>query len=131
MLRRKFEGRCDRCGERALGSSDLERHFAARERGGIDAPENEIGIGHGGFFAAAPVAHRSRLRAGAVRADGDAPQRVDARDRAAPRADLDHFDDRDAQRQPAAFEKTVHPRHLERARGLRPRLIDQADFRGR
>src|SRR6516165_10753811 len=81
--------------------------------------------------AAAPVAHRSRLRAGAVRTDDDAPERVDARDRAAAGADLDHFDHRDAQRQPAALEKAVDPRHLEGARGLRLRLVDEADLRGR
>src|SRR5262249_42592749 len=66
-----------------------------------------------------------------VRTDDDAPERVDARDRAAAGADLDHFDDRDAQRQPAAFEKAVDPRHLEGARGLRLRLVDKADLRGR
>ena len=58
-----------RCGDRALGSCDIERHFAAGKGGGIDAAEHEIGIGHGGFFAAAAVADGSRLRAGAIRPD--------------------------------------------------------------
>src|SRR5262249_39864360 len=61
---------------------------------------------------AAAVEHRSRLRSGAVRTDDDPPERVDARDRAAAGADLDHFDHRDAQRQPAALEKAVDPRQF-------------------
>jgi len=82
-------------------------------------------------LAAAAVAHRPRLRAGAVWTDDDPPERVDARDRAAAGADLDHLDHRNAQRQPAALEKAVDPRHLEGARGLRPRLVDETDLRGR
>ena len=53
------------------------------------------------------------------------------RDRAAAGADLDHLDHRNAQRQAAAFEKAIDARHFERARGLRLRLVDQADLRGR
>src|SRR5215471_208204 len=79
-------------------------------------------------FAAASVTRRPWLRTGAVRTHDDAPQRIDARDRAAAGADLDHFDHRNAQRQPAALEKAVDPRHLEGARGLRLRLVDEADL---
>ena len=84
-----------------------------RRSGRIDAAEHEIGVGDGRLGAAAAVAGRARLGAGAVRADRDRPQRVDPGDRAAAGADLDHLDHGDAQRQPAALHEAVDARHLE------------------
>ena len=131
MLGCEVQRSCDPLGGRALGSSDIKRDLAAGEGRRIDTPKNHIGIGHGRFFAAAAVAHRPRLRPGAVWTDDDPPERVNARDRTAAGADLDHFDYRNAQRQSAALEEAVDPRHLEGARGLRLRLVDEADLRGR
>ncbi len=113
VLGRKIERRADPLGDRALGAVDVERHAAARERRRIDAAEHEIGVGHGRLAAAAAVADRAGLRAGAVGPDRDASERVDPRDRAAAGADLDHLDHRNAQRQAAALEEAIDARHLE------------------
>ena len=69
-----------------------------------------------GSRAAAAVAGRAGLGAGAVGPDRDALQRVDAGDRAAAGADLDHLDDRDAHRQAAALQEARGAVDLERAR---------------
>src|SRR5262249_35555799 len=98
---------------RRLGGGAVERHAPAGKTVRIDAPKQQIGIRYGRVHTAAAVAGRSWVRAGAVRSDGDPLQPVDARDRAAPGADLDHLDDRDAQRQPAAFFEAVDARDLE------------------
>ncbi len=52
------------------------------------------------------------------------------RDRAAAGADLHHLDHRNPQRQSGAFAEPPDPRDLERARGLRLAIVDQADLRG-
>ncbi len=77
-----------------------------------------------------PIAGGPRIGAGAVRPDRDPVQPIDARDRAAAGADLDHLDDRDAQRQPAALLEAIDPRDLERAARLRLQIVDQANLRG-
>ena len=112
-----------------LVERELDR--AAGEVAGIDAAQHDVGIGHGGLRAAAAVARRAGLGAGAFRPDIDARQRIDRGDRAAAGADLDHLDHRDAQRQAAALQEAVLPRHLEGARMLRLAVIDQADLGGR
>ena len=116
---------------RRLGRVAVERHAAAGKAGRVDAAEQQIGVGHGRRGAAAAVAGRPRIGAGAVRPDGDPLQPVDAGDRAAAGADLDHLDDRDAQWQAAALLEAVDPRDLEGAVGLRLQIVDQADLRGR
>ena len=85
--------------ERLLGSSGVEPHFAAEEAVGADPPEHQVGVGDGRRGAAEAVAGRSRLRAGALRADPQRPL-LDARDRAAAGADLKdvHHGDLDRQR---------------------------------
>ena len=122
------ERRADRLvdGDARLVERELDR--AAGEVGGIDAAQHDVGIGHGGLRAAAAVARRAGLGAGAFRADIDARQRIDRGDRAAAGADLDHLDHRDAQRQAAALQEAVLPRHLEGARMLRLAVVDQADL---
>ena len=72
---------------------------AAGEVVRIDRAQHDIGVGHGRMHAAAAVAGRARLGAGALRPHRHALQRIDARDRAAAGADLDHLDHRDAHRQ--------------------------------
>ena len=129
---RRFEAerRADRLvdGDARLVGRELDR--AAGEVAGIDAAQHDVGIGHGGLGAAAAVARRAGLGAGALRADIDARQRIDRGDRAAAGADLDHLDHRDAQRQAAALEEAVLPRDLEGARMLRLAVVDQADLGG-
>src|SRR5581483_5064989 len=83
MLHREVERLADIGGERAFGAAAIERHLAAGKSRRIDAAEREVGIGHRRLTAAAAIADRAGLRAGAVRADADASQRVDAGNRAA------------------------------------------------
>ena len=83
------------------------------KRAGIEPAQHAVGIGDGRPRAAAPVAGGAGLGAGAVRADLDAAQRIDARDGAAAGADLDHLDHRDAQRQAAALHEAIGARDLE------------------
>ena len=116
-------------GDRLLGSGGIERHLAAGKSLRIDAAERHVGVGDGRLAAAAAVAHWARLGAGACRADHDAAEPVDAGDGTAAGADLDHLDDRNAQRQARALGETVDACHLEQPRGLRLRLVDEADFR--
>ncbi len=131
QLGRELQPVADDALHRRRGAGGVQRQPAAGKRRGIDAPEDEIGVGDGGLAAAAPVADGPRLGPGAVGADADAAQRVDARDRAAAGADLDHLDDGDAQRQAAALLETVDARHLEDAAGLRLGIVDEADLGGR
>jgi hypothetical protein len=123
------ERRADPLDDGSFGGGAIERNFAAGESIWIDAAEHHVGVRHGRLRTALPVANRTRLRARAVRPHGDALERVEPRVGAAARADLHHLDHRNAQRQAAAFEKAVNPRHFQHTRGLRPRLVDQADFR--
>ena len=111
------------------GAVAIEHHLAARKCRRIDPPQRHVGVGDGRFAAAAAVANRARLRTGAPRADRDASERIDARDRTAAGADLDHLDHRNAQRQTAAFGEAIDPRHFEHPRRLRARLVDKANLR--
>ena len=129
MLAREIELGADAVGNGLPCAIAVEHHLAAGERRRIDAPQRHVGIGHGRFAAAAPVADRPRFRAGAPRTDRDAAERVDARDRAAAGADLDHLDHGYAERQTAAFGEAIDPRHLEHPRGLGARFVDKADLR--
>ena len=128
MLGCEIEFGTDPFGCRALGAHHIQIHLSAGKRSGIDAAEHDISVGHGRFCAASAVAHWAWIRACAVRSDDDPAESIDAGDRAAARADFDHFDHRNAQWQSAAFEKTVNARHLESTRGLRLRLVDKTDL---
>ena len=105
----------------ALAAGLVERDLAAGEIGGIDLAQRQVGIGHGGFGAAAAIAGGAGGGARAVRPDRDAPQLVDARDGAAAGADLHHLDHRDAQRQAGALHEAVGARDLELAGALAAR----------
>ena len=115
----------------ALGCRHVQLEVAAEKAFRLDMAEHHVAVGHGRPRAAAAVAGGARIGAGAVGADGDAFQLVDARDRAAAGPDLDHLDDRDAQWQAAALFEAVDARDLESAAGLRLKIVDQADLRGR
>jgi len=106
MLSRKLERSANPLGGYPLGADDIKRHFTARECRRIDAAEHHIGICYGGLLTTTAVTDGARIGARAVRADDDPSERVDACDRAPTGADLDHFDDRNAQRQTTAFEET-------------------------
>ena len=81
-----------------------------------------------GCRAAAAVAGRAGLGAGALRPDRDALQRVEARDRAAAGADLDHLDHGMRTGRPAALQEARGAVDLEQPRGVRLEVVDQADL---
>ena len=111
---------------RAASTSSGDR--AAGEMRRIDLAQHDIGVGHGGMPAAAAVAGRAGLGAGALGPDRDALQRIERGDRAAAGADLDHLDHRDAHRQAAALQEAGGAVDLESARGVRLAVVDQADL---
>ena len=80
--------------DRSLGSFDIERHAAIEERGGIEQAEHEVGVGHGRFAAAAAIASRSRIGAGALGPNAQHAAGIQARDRAAAGAERDDIEAR-------------------------------------
>ena len=126
----QVERRRDRLLHRLFGSVTIEGHAAAGKPEWVDTAKQEVGIGHGGRFAAAAITGRAGIGAGAVRTDGDALELVDPRDRAAAGADLDHLDDRYTQGQPTALLEAIDAGDLEGAAGLRLEAVDQANFGG-
>ena len=72
----------------------LQANTAAEKIFRIDAPGDQIGIGHCRLGAAFAVACRSRRRAGALRSDLQPAGGIDPRDTAATVADFDDIDHR-------------------------------------
>jgi hypothetical protein len=71
----------------------IQRQPPADQPLGIEIAEDEVGIGHGRFGTALPVARRPRIGPGDLRADLQQAHLVDPADRAAAgaqRLDLDH-----------------------------------------
>ena len=87
----------------ALGLGHIDRDLAAGEARRVDLADHQVRIRHGRLGAAAAVAGRPRLGAGAVGPDQDALQGIDAGNRAAAGADLHHLDDGDAHGRAAAL----------------------------
>ena len=69
-------------------------HLAAEEAVGADAAEDDVGVGDGQLGAAAPIADRARVGAGAVRTDLERADLVDPGNAAAAGADLHDVDHR-------------------------------------
>ena len=91
-------------GDRGAGGRGVERHAAARERLRIDPAEHEVGVGHRRAGAAAAVAGRAGIGAGALRADAQ-PSGLGIGDRAA--AGADRVDVRDRHQQREALERRL------------------------
>jgi len=115
----------------AVGGRAIEPHAPAQEELGVEVAEQQIGVGHRGLAAAQVVAGGAGVGARAVGADLEEPHAVDARDRAAAGADLDHLDHRHADRQPRALLEAVGARHLELAPDKRHAVVDDARLGGR
>ena len=116
-------------------SVDVEAHLAAEEVAGVEPSEHDVRVGDGRLGAAAPVADGAGVGARAARADAQQAARVDPRDRAAARADLDEVDDRRPhrvarERQPADAGSRVAA-DVVVLRHRRAAALDQADLRGR
>ena len=106
--------------DRVVRAADVEPHATAEKRRRIEAPEHEVGVGHGRTGAAA-VARRARIRPGAFRADAEHAAGVDSGKRAAARSDRVNVDDRQAHRHPVELPLAT-PRHV---------TVDQRDVRRR
>ena len=68
-------------------------HPAAEKIALAQQSKHQIAVGNGGLAPATAITDRARLRPGALRPDGDTPERVNRGNRAAAGADFDHFDD--------------------------------------
>ena len=107
--------------DRPFGRLTVQLDGAASEIVGVELAEHQVCVGDRRAIAAAIVAGRSGLRAGALRSGLDPSHRIDPGDRAAAGPDLDHLDDRDRDRHPRALAETVGARDLEGARGAAAR----------
>ncbi len=109
---------------------DVERHRPAEEEAGIEVAEDEIGIGDGRPLAAAAVAGRPGIGARGVGPDLEQTEGVDAGDRAAAGADLDHLDHGQVDRQPGALLEAVAAVDLEAVRQQRLAAGDHRELGG-
>ena len=85
----------------------VELHRAAEEIVRVEPAEHHIGVGDGRLGAAAAIADRAGIGAGALRADLERADVVDPGDRAAAGADLDHVDHRQHHRMAAGIAADV------------------------
>ena len=124
------ERRADRVGERRLGrrrrSSVIGRRRSGRDRAGPARRSASVTVGS---RAAAAVAGRAGLGAGALGPDGDAAQRIDARRSSRRRRrSRPSRSPGCARGRPLPFRKRYGARDLEGARALRLAVVDQADL---
>src|SRR5207245_6831677 len=80
-------------GKRRPGALGVERDPPAEEIVGVDTLRDHVRVGQGRLRAALSVAGWAGLGTRAPRTDSERTGRVDPRDRAAARADLDDVDD--------------------------------------
>ncbi|MNO98127.1 hypothetical protein D3C76_898620 [compost metagenome] len=82
--------------DRLYGGLAIEPDAAAQQRAVGQVTQGQVGVGHGRLGAALAVAHRSRVGAGAARADLEHAEVVEVGDRAAAGAEGFHLDHRHA-----------------------------------
>ena len=81
------QGRADFLADDAAHLVDVRRALEAADGAGVDAAEQQVGVGHRGLAPAPAVADRPRRRAGTLRPDAQDAALVHPRDAAAARAD--------------------------------------------
>ena len=81
-------------GNRGTRLGDVERHLAAEEEAGIEAAQDQIGIGDRRVRPSPSVAHGARIRPGALRPNLEQAALVNPGDRSAAGSDRDEVDDR-------------------------------------
>ena len=118
LVGRKAEDIGHRVQRRIVGG-EVELHVAAQEVAGIEQAEGQVGVGHRGLATAAAVARGSGVGAGGLRSDLQQAELVDARQAAAPGADLDEVDRGHRDGEPRALLEPVDAGHLERVGDLR------------
>ena len=95
LLGRQAQRLADGGRHRRPGQVRVEAHPPAQERLGTQPPQHHVGVGDGRIGAAAAVGGRSRIGAGALRADADHTTVLGGGDRAAAgpdRLDVEHRD---------------------------------------
>jgi len=110
------------------GAFRIETHLAAEKVLGVQKPENEVCIRYRRLDSASTVTDGTRLRAGALRANGEKPERIHARDAAASRANLDHVDGGNSYGKVASGFESIAPIHFERSCDERATVLDEARF---
>ena len=98
-------GSARRLRDRGFGRGVVDRQVAAQQRALVEVAEQQVAVGDGGLGAAAAVADRARIGAGALRPDAQRAGAIDPGDRAAAGGDLGQVDHRHADRMAGA----VHP----------------------
>jgi hypothetical protein len=122
------EGAGHALGDRPRGRVAVEPHLPAQGEVGVQVAEDEVRVGHGGLGAPAAVGDGAGARAGALGADAQPAEGVDARERAAARADLDHLDHGHLDREPAALLELVAAIDLELRADQGLAVDDEADL---
>ena len=100
VFRREPERRRDRVGKDRPQAPQRHRFLDREERCRVEPPEQKVRVGDGRARAAAAVADRPGIGAGALRSDLQHPGLVDGDDRAAAGPDGAHVDHRHMHRQP-------------------------------
>ena len=95
---------------------------------GPNVAQGHIRIGDGRLATAAAEGNRTGLGSRALRSHRQTTQPVHRGNRSAARANLDHFNCRDAHRHARSFDKAHGAPNLELARGLRRRFVNEAKF---
>ena len=113
--RRGFDREAKRPGELVLDrltrEGAIQGFGAAGQGAGPQAPEHELGVGHGRMLATQSIGGRPWARTGSLRADVQQARVVDPGNRAAPRADGVDFDRGGGQMVAVDHERVRH-RHL-------------------
>nr|WP_244938662.1 hypothetical protein [Actinomadura madurae] len=107
-----------------------QAHLAARELVRVEASGDEVGVGDRGHGAPGSVGDRARVRSRAAGPDLEQAEVVEAGDRAAARADLDHVDHGEPEREPRPGLELVQPSGLEPVREGRRAVLDDAHLGG-
>ena len=124
----EIEGLADRAPDRPGRPLRGEPDRAPRELRRIDAPEDDVGVGHRRPLAAPVVAGGAGVGPRARRPHVEPAHPVHPRDGPSAGPDLHHLDGRNADRKPAPLEVAVGPRHLEGAGHLGFAAVDEADL---
>ena len=102
--------------DRLARRADVQHDAAGPELRRVEVAQHQVRVRHRRARPAAPVAGRPRVGAGALRPDPQQAERIDPRDGAATRPDLDQVHRRHRHRRAAAALEPVHPVDLVGAR---------------
>ena len=117
-------------GDGLLRGGQIEREAPAGKSLWVEPSQHQLGIGDGGQLTAAAKANRTGQGCGAVGANNNAADAVNAPNGAAAGPDFDHFGHGNAHRPAAAFEVLPGPRHFKAARLFDLTVGDETNLGG-